>query len=153
MSTIPTMPIMSETSMGRIDIGITVANGTDRDRAAVGEIEEAAVRSVTLDRALVDTGATLLCLPSDAIAQLGVQASREVRTNTANGPMRARVYRNVELTVMGRTGTFDALELPQGTPPLLGQIPLEALGLEPDLRNRRLRLLPDDEDDTYITVL
>jgi len=149
----PTMPIMSETSMGRIDVGITVANGTDRDRAAVGEIEEAAVRSVTLDRALVDTGATLLCLPSDAIAQLGLQASREAPTNTANGPMRARVYRNVELTVMGRTGTFDALELSRGTPPLLGQIPLEALGLEPDLRNRRLRLLPDDEDDTYITVL
>jgi hypothetical protein len=63
------------------------------------------------------------------------------------------VFRIAELTLLGRTGTFDVLELPVGTPPLLGQIPLEALGVKPDLRNRHLTLLPEDPNDTYITVL
>lgn len=56
------------------------------------------------------------------------------------------------LTLLGRDGTFDCLELPAGTDPLLGVIPLEALGLEPDRRNQRLRLLPEEPGDSYFTV-
>jgi hypothetical protein len=29
---------------------------------------------------------------------------------------------------------------------------MEALGLEPDLRNQRLRLLPEEPGDTYFTL-
>lgn len=148
-----TMPAMFETSMGRIDAQITVANSADRDRAEAGDIALEEVRAATLERALVDTGATYLALPADVIALLGLRVVREVPIATAQGPTRARLYRNAELTLMGRTGTFDVLELPIGTPPLLGQIPLEALGVEPDLRNRRLSLLPEEPNDTYITVL
>jgi len=32
-------------------------------------------------------------------------------------------------------------------------IPLEALGIELDLHNQRLRLLPEGPNDTYFTVL
>lgn len=78
---------------------------------------------------------------------------REVTTSTAAGPRRARVLGGAELDVQGRKGTFDCLELPDGTQPLLGVIPLESLGLEPDLVRGQLRLLPDGPDETYITVL
>ena len=64
----------------------------------------------------------------------------------------ARLCRDAAITLMGREGTFDCLELPSGADPLLGVIPLEALGLEPDLRNQRLRVLPGEPGDTYYTV-
>lgn len=148
-----TMPAVFETPMGRIDASLTVTNLLDQIRAQDGEISADAVRSVMVDRALVDTGATLLCLPADAIARLGLQARGEVPIATAKGPGTANLYRGAELTVMGRSATVDVLELPVGTTPLLGVIPLEALGIELDLRQQRLRLLPLEPGDTYVTVL
>jgi hypothetical protein len=59
----------------------------------------------------------------------------------------------LSLSVEGREGTFNCIELPAGTDPLLGLIPLEDLGLEPDLKNQRLRLLPMEGKETYLTVL
>jgi hypothetical protein len=32
-------------------------------------------------------------------------------------------------------------------------IPLEMLGLEPDLKNQTLRVLPEDSVNTYLTIL
>ncbi|MFM7354678.1 MAG: aspartyl protease, partial [Microcystis aeruginosa] len=32
-------------------------------------------------------------------------------------------------------------------------IPLEALGLEPDLRSQKLRVLPTESHETYLTIL
>jgi hypothetical protein len=32
-------------------------------------------------------------------------------------------------------------------------IPLEMLGLEPDLQNQTLRVLPEQSVDTYLTIL
>lgn len=48
---------------------------------------------------------------------------------------------------------YDCVELPGGADPLLGLIPLEDLGLEPDLKNQRLRVLPAEGKDTYLTVM
>jgi hypothetical protein len=55
--------------------------------------------------------------------------------------------------VEGREGTFNCVELPEGSDPLLGLIPLEDLGLEPDLINQKLRILPMEGKDTYLMVL
>ena len=54
---------------------------------------------------------------------------------------------------VGREGTFECLELPGGREALLGVIPMEALGLEPDLRNQTLKVLPTESVDTYLTIL
>jgi len=56
------------------------------------------------------------------------------------------------LEIEGREGTFDCLELPEGVDPLLGVIPQEQLGLEPDLQNQQLRLLPATPKDSYISL-
>ncbi|MDQ2828583.1 MAG: aspartyl protease [Chloroflexota bacterium] len=142
-----------EAAMGRIDVTLTVTNTIDQARAEAGDIVAASVRSVTLDGVLVDTGATFLSLPADVIAGLGLRPVRDVMIGTATGPQRARLYGDARLALLGREGTFDCLELPGATQPLLGVIPMEALGLEPDLAGRRLRLLPDQSPDSYITAL
>jgi predicted aspartyl protease len=142
-----------EAEMGRIDVTLTVTNTIDQARAEAGDIVAASVRSVTLDGVLVDTGATFLSLSADVIAGLGLRPVRDVMIGTATGPQRARLYGDARLALLGREGTFDCLELPGATQPLLGVIPMEALGLEPDLAGRRLRLLPDQSPDSYITAL
>jgi len=111
------------------------------------------VRTATLDDVMVDTGATLLALPIDIIDRLGLAVGREVIARTAAGPRTIRQFRDVELTVMGRTGTFDCLEVPQGSSCLLGVTPMEVLGIEPDIHNHTLRLLPDGPDDSHILLL
>jgi hypothetical protein len=59
----------------------------------------------------------------------------------------------MSFTVEGREGIFNCIELPEGSDPLLGLIPLEDLGLEPDLVNQKLRVLPVEGKDTYLMVL
>ncbi len=48
------------------------------------------------------------------------------------------MYEAVRLTVMGRNCTMDVLEVPDGVPVLLGQIPLEHLDLVVDPCSRTL---------------
>src|SRR5919199_6859089 len=130
--------------MGKILTALTVTNHRDQIRAEEGTISPDQVRSVTLDDVLVDSGATTLCLPADVIAQLGLAVRREVPIATTMGPGTARLFRDAEVVLMGREGTFDCLELPAGTTPLLGVVPLDALGIEGDFRNGRLRPLPGE---------
>ncbi|MEM6840110.1 MAG: retroviral-like aspartic protease family protein, partial [Cyanobacteria bacterium P01_C01_bin.120] len=118
-----------------------------------GLISEKQIRSLELQEVLVDTGATTLCLPAETIAQLGLELLREVQISTANGIGTARIFQDAKIALCGREGTFECLELPGGQNPLLGVIPMEALGLEPDLQNQRLRVLPISSSETYLTIL
>jgi predicted aspartyl protease len=138
--------------VGKVVTSLIIANRGDQARAAAGDIPPDQVRAVTLDAVIVDTGATTLALPADVIARLGLTVRREVPILTATGPSTARLYQDAAVTLLGREGTFDCLKLPAGMDALLGVIPMEALGLEPDLRNQRLRLLPEEPGDTYYTV-
>ncbi|MBE9079282.1 hypothetical protein IQ241_18605 [Romeria aff. gracilis LEGE 07310] len=72
--------------------------------------------------------------------------------STATGIRTARIFRDAVINLCGRESAFECLELPGGQNALLGIIPLEALGLEPDLQNQRLRILPMDSSDTYLTI-
>ncbi len=139
--------------MGKIITTLTVTNRADQSVAARGFITTEEVRSLTLNNVLIDTGATTLCLPSDAIAQLGLELLKEVDVATANGFSKARIYQDAKISLLGREGTFECLELPGGRDALLGVIPLEALGIELDLKNQQLKLLPDESMDTYLTIL
>jgi len=139
--------------MGQVFVPVTITNFFDVIRARDGAIGPEAVRRVSLENVLVDTGAVHLALPADLVAQLGLELVSETPIVTANGRTRARVFRGATLNVMGREGDFRCLELPVGTPVLLGAVPMEELGLEPDLRNRTLRLLPETDEDTYHLML
>jgi predicted aspartyl protease len=144
---------MSAESMGKILTTLTITNRADQSAAKRGYISADQVRSLTLDNALVDTGATTLCLPADAIAHLGLDLLREVDVTTATGLSTARIFQDAHLSLLGREGNFECLELPGGHNALLGVIPLEALGIELDLQNQTLKVLPETSVDTYLTIL
>ena len=139
--------------MGKVHTSIVIINRADQIRAEDGTIFAEQIRSITLKQVLVDTGATTLCLPTDLIHQLGLKLLKEVPVSTATGVTTARIYRDATICLYGREGTFECLELPGGKDPLLGVIPLEMLGLEPDLKNQTLRVLPTELVDTYLTIL
>ena len=141
------------TSMGKIITTLIVTNRADQNVAARGFMAPDQIRSVTLNNVLVDTGATTLCLPASIIAQLGLELLKEVDVETANGIGKARIFQDAKISLVGREGTFECLELPGGMNPLLGVIPLEALGIELDLKNQRLVTLPISPTETYLTIL
>jgi clan AA aspartic protease len=143
----------TENPMGKITTTLTIVNRVDQANVARGLLSADQVRSVVLEDVLVDTGATTLCLPSPVIAELGLDLLKEVDMETANGVSSARIFQDAKVELMGREGTFECLELPGGKAPLLGVIPLEALGIELDLQNQRLVLLPISPTQTYLTIL
>ncbi|MEM6754203.1 MAG: retroviral-like aspartic protease family protein [Cyanobacteria bacterium P01_C01_bin.38] len=132
---------------------ITVTNLVDEILAERGFIPNEQIRSITLDKVLVDTGATRLCLPGDIITKLGLPLESEIDVKTAAGICKTRLFKRASITVEGRKGEFTCTELPGGEDALLGVIPMEELGLQPDLINQRLILLPQTGKDTYHTIL
>ncbi|MEW6102721.1 MAG: retropepsin-like aspartic protease [bacterium] len=136
--------------MGKIVVKMRIRNLFDEVRAKSGIIKEDGIRELTIDNALVDTGATMLSLPTNLIEKLGLEeaGTREVRT--ANGTVTRRVFREVLVEIQGRDGAFDVLELPIDVAPLIGQIVLEQLDLYPDLQNQRLTGRPDAPDHMVV---
>src|SRR2546425_3759956 len=102
-------------------------------------------RSVETD-ALVDTGATRLYLKSSVIKALGLKKTGAVDSKTTNGVRRRAVYQPVRLDLMGRNGTFEVVEVDDGVPNLLGQIPLEYLDFIVDPTGRKLDANPEHGD-------
>jgi clan AA aspartic protease len=139
--------------MGRIITTLVITNRGDQILARQGVIAQNEIRVVILDNVLVDTGATTLCLPSEIIEQLGLELLKIVEVETATGISQARIFQDAKISLLGREGTFECLELPGGRSPLLGVIPLEALGIELDLQNQVLKILPISPTQTYLTIL
>ena len=145
------LPNLQAKQMGQVITTITVTNRIDRVMAERGFISAEEVRSVILDNVVVDTGATLLSLPARIISQLGLIQVGERDVETSAGIKKGRIFAGAQIIVEGREGRFDCLELPEGVSAvLLGVIPMEELGLEPDFKNRRLRVLPMNNQQTYL---
>jgi clan AA aspartic protease len=147
------MPKIVQEPMGKIITTLAIINRLDEGIAERGLIAHGEVRSITVDNVLVDTGATTLCLPSDIIEQLGLKLLKTVDVETATGISQARIFQDAKISLLGREGTFECLELPGGRSSLLGVIPLEALGIELDLQNQVLKTLPISPTQTYLTIL
>jgi predicted aspartyl protease len=95
-------------------------------------------RRLEITDALVDTGVTLLSMPTRLIQQLGLKKTGSKRVSSSTGVAEADMYDAVRLTIQGRSCTMDVMEVPDTVPVLIGQIPLEHLDLVVDLRDRRL---------------
>lgn len=135
----------AEGCVGQVHTDFKVANRGDEVFVERRVAEPASVREVDLKRVLVDTGATTLCLPASLVRRLGLPLKRRAHALTAAGDIWVNVYGDAEVHLLGRNATVECVELADGTEPLLGVEPLEAMGIEPDLRNQRLVLLPDEE--------
>ncbi|MEG4576273.1 aspartyl protease family protein [Microcoleus sp. N3A4] len=139
-------------TMGKITTTLTITNRLDQGKAEDNLIPADQIRSITIKNVLVDTGATTLCLPQDAIAKLGLKLLKTVPVATATGIGTARIFEDAKISLMGRDATFECIELPAGADPLLGVIPLEALGIELDLQKQTLVLLPLSPTASYLRI-
>jgi len=144
-----TEPKGRERQVGKVLTQLTVTNSDDEVLVAAGHAPSGGVRSLTLEGVLVDTGATTLCLPINLVRELGLRHLTDIVATTAAGTVVVPLFEHARITLYGRTGTFECMGLAEGTDPLLGVIPLEMLGLEPDLQNQRLRVLPNAGRQTY----
>lgn len=139
--------------MGKITTTLTVTNHADEVRLRDGTISPEQVRSVELTNVLVDTGATNLCLPLKTVEQLGLTPLREVGLTLATGFARANLYEDAKISLLGRSGTFECIGLPDSDHGLLGVVPLEAMGIEPDLQNQKLKVLPIEGKGSYLMAM
>ncbi len=96
---------------------------------------------------LVDSGAAELALPAELIESLRLEELGEVRVFTADGGQHEyRVLGIVELEVQGRLCQVRVIELPRGSEPLLGAVPLEEMDWRIDPSQKRLVPNPRSPD-------
>ena len=125
---------------------IELANLEDVALANRGVISPEEVRRVTIKDALVDTGATRLCLPEPIIEQLGLTPFGNARARTAAGIVDRIIYSEVRFTILEREGSLPITNLPADAPVLVGHMVLEQLDLCLDIR-KGLIYNPDHGDD------
>ncbi|RKU24753.1 hypothetical protein C6503_00610 [Candidatus Poribacteria bacterium] len=113
---------------------IELANQSDLILARAGVMNLEDIRRLTVEDALVDTGATGLCLPIPLIEQLGLTPLRRVQAENANGMVERVIYSEVEYTVLQRSDSIRVTDLPEGMPVLVGHMILEALDLCVDMK-------------------
>jgi clan AA aspartic protease len=108
---------------------VKLTNSVDMQLAERGVIPPDTVRSVELE-ALADTGAIAMAIPEDVAAKLGAPVVRHATVRVADGRSLAIVYVGpLEIEVLGRGMTGDAIVLPGGTTPRLGAVQLEMMDL------------------------
>ena len=125
---------------------IELVNRKDQLLAKAGVIKPEEIRRVTVEDAIVDTGATRLSLPKPLIEQLGLTPIGATRARTTNGVVDRLIYSEVRFTVLERAGTLEITELPANIPVLVGHIVLEMLDLCVDIR-KGLIYNPDHDDE------
>jgi predicted aspartyl protease len=130
--------MMEAKTVGRVLTEATMENLEDLWAVKRGLIAPEQVRQITVADALVNTGATLLSLPTRLIQQLGLSKTSSKRATSSIGLAEAAMYDAVRLTIQSRTCTMDVMEVPDSVPVLIGQLPLEHLDLVVNLRDRSL---------------
>jgi predicted aspartyl protease len=127
----------------RVTCAARVENTIDSALARQGKLAEAAVRAVTIADALVDTGASTLGLPTSVLRQLGLPEPTSTRqSRNTTGEYEVKIYGPVRLWVFDRDMVLDAMEVTDGCPVLIGQLPLEHMQLVVDMSNHRLAKSP-----------
>lgn len=98
--------------------------------------------------AMVDTGATELCLPADIVEVLKLRQVGRMRVQTADAAQHYyRLVGMVDVEVQGRSSQVRAIELPAGSPVLLGAVPLEEMDWHISPKEGRLLPNPRFPDD------
>jgi clan AA aspartic protease len=128
--------------MGRTFEKVKVRNYGDIAMVARGLLKEEAIREAEIE-AIVDTGATYLCLPPKIIEELGLLYSRSVSVTTANGEVKRRIFQGAEITIKNRSTQMEVMESDETTPPLIGFLVLEALDFVVDPKTQKI--IPNPE--------
>ena len=138
--------------MGKTTVSVDVINTIDLGMSEIGKVAAHEIRHEQI-LFTVDTGATFVSLPIDIIERLGLHEVGKTKLITANGTVERRTYSPVRIAIMGRQTDVNVIELPIGTPSLLGVIPLEALDLIVNPRMQRLEGNPAHGGEYMIEAL
>ena len=138
--------------MGKIIQKALLQNSADLAAVRDGRMKKDKVHSVEVEL-LVDTGAAMLCLTPGVIEKLGLHKTHEREVITGNGRVKRAVYEPVCIQIFDRETNMDAMEVPTGTPLLLGYLPLEALDLYPNLKKRVLEGNPAYDGKMIVDLL
>jgi len=132
---------------------IELTNSYDEEEIRRGLAAVGTVRSIEI-HALVDTGATMLILPADVVATLGVPVINHRKVRYANGAVaEVPMVGGIRIRILGRDTIVNALVEKEGTTALIGQIPLEELDLLVDPKSRELRVNPASPDAPMLDAL
>jgi predicted aspartyl protease len=119
--------------MGRVLTEATIENLEDQWAVRSGAMRAEDAHRIVVPDALVDSGARLLSLPTRLIRQLGLKKVGTRQVTTGAGPAEVDLYDAVRLTIQDRACTTDVLEVPDGVPVLIGQLPLEHMDFVIDM--------------------
>jgi clan AA aspartic protease len=139
--------------MGKVMQTLELTNSYDEEAVNRGHLTSDRIRTTIID-ALVDTGATMMVLPADAVAALGLLPAGYRKVRYADGRTAEVPWvSGVGITILGRQTVTNALVEAAGTTALIGQIPLEELDLLVDPKSRELRVNPASPDAPLLDLL
>lgn len=144
---------MESDSMGRALTEATIENLEDIWAQKRGLIHSESVRRLDVNDALVDSGATLLSMPTRLIQLLGLEKVASKQVTSSVGLAEANMYSAVRVTIQGRSCTMDVMEVPNDVPVLIGQLPLEHLDFVVDMRSHQLIGNPAHGDEHIYELL
>lgn len=121
---------------------VHLQNTMDAGAAQAGKLPKTKIRQVEVGL-LVDTGAAMLCLTREVIEKLGLHKLHDRTVITGNGLAKRAVYEPVRIQILDREADLNVMEIPAGTPMLLGYLPLEVLDLYPNPKKRVLEGNPE----------
>jgi clan AA aspartic protease len=132
---------------------LKLTNLVDKLLSSTGDLAPERVRAMEVE-ALVDTGAVNLALPEEIVSALGLHEIDRQLFRLADKTVREfPIMGGLEIEILGRRMQCDALLLPKGATPLIGQIPLERLDLVVDPRSREARVNPENPDFPILDLL
>jgi predicted aspartyl protease len=123
--------------MGKTTEKVKIQNYGDILKSQERTIPKSRIRTIEVE-AIVDTGATYVCISKEEIKKLGLPFHMTVKITTANGMAKRRVYKGAEIELKGRTFVTEIMENKKGTPALIGYLLLEALDFVVDPKARKV---------------
>ncbi len=129
--------------MGLVYADIELANSVDEALARRGDLTSSDIRKVTV-RALVDSGAYMLCINQNLKLQLGLDTVAEMAAELANGSLeKLDVVGPVEVRFENRSTSCRAAVLPGQSEVLLGSIPMEDMDVRILPKEQKLVVNPE----------
>jgi len=124
--------------MGRVTVQVELRNYVDAILAEQGQLSPDKVRKITL-AGVVDTGATQLVIPGRVADDLGFAKAGEASVRFADNRRENRtVVRDVEVRILDRKATFNAVVEPNREDALIGAVVLEVLDFIVDCGGQKL---------------
>lgn len=138
--------------MSKIEAKIRLRNYEDEILVKRGLIPREEITGVEA-KGVVDTGATMLCIPEEMAQELGVPVVGKAAVKYANGEREERpIIGVIKGELEGREGYFEAIKGRKSAPLLIGQIVLERLDLHPDMKEGVLKPRPESPEAPLIEI-